>query len=349
MIQTVGYAAKAANKPLEQFTFERRDLQVRDILVDILYCGICHSDIHEARNEWLRTVYPIVPGHEIIGRVAAVGAQVTMHKVGDIVGVGTMVDSCGTCAECQKGLEQYCLKGSIMTFNSPDPYSGGVTYGGYSKQIVTPEQFVLRIPQALHSNLPAVAPLLCAGITMYSPLRHWNIGPQQRVAIAGVGGLGHLAIKFAHAFGADVVGFTTTGSKLADMQRLGAQRGVLVTDMTQFQKEFNQFDFVLSSIPAPFDISPYIELLAVDGTLCQVGIPNKPLEVGVHQLITKRRQLAGSLIGGIAETQEMFDFCAKKGIVADVEVISMKDINTAFDRVVNKEVRYRYVIDMSSL
>lgn len=347
MFTCTGYAAEAATAPLAPFTFERRDPGPTDVRIDILYCGVCHSDLHQARNEWHNTLYPCVPGHEIVGRVAAVGDAVTRFKVGDLAGVGCMVDSCRECASCQEGLEQYCERGFIGTYNGEDRHGGGHTFGGYSRAVVVDQAFVLMVPEKL--DLAAVAPLLCAGITTYSPLRHWKVGPGQRVGIVGLGGLGHMAVKFARAFGAHVVLFTTSASKVEDALRLGAHEVVLSRDEAAMAREANSFDFILDAVAAQHDINAYLGLLKRDGTLVQVGAPEQPLPVAVFSLIFKRRSFAGSLIGGIAETQEMLDFCGEHGITSDIEMIRMDEINTAYERMIRSDVKYRFVIDMATL
>ncbi|APT56195.1 hydroxyacid dehydrogenase [Roseomonas gilardii] len=347
MFTCTGYAAEAATAPLAPFTFERRDPGPMDVRIDILYCGVCHSDLHQARNEWHNTLYPCVPGHEIVGRVTAVGAAVTRFRVGDLAGVGCMVDSCRECASCQEGLEQYCERGFVGTYNGEDRQGGGHTFGGYSRAVVVDQAFVLKVPENL--DLAAVAPLLCAGITTYSPLRHWKVGPGQRVGIVGLGGLGHMAVKFARAFGAHVVLFTTSASKVEDALRLGAHEVVLSRDEAAMAREANSFDFILDAVAAQHDINAYLGLLKRDGTLVQVGAPEQPLPVAVFSLIFKRRSFAGSLIGGIAETQEMLDFCGEHGITSDIEMIRMDEINAAYERMIRSDVKYRFVIDMATL
>ncbi|SUE63075.1 NAD(P)-dependent alcohol dehydrogenase [Roseomonas gilardii] len=347
MFTCTGYAAEAATAPLAPFTFERRDPGPTDVRIDILYCGVCHSDLHQARNEWHNTLYPCVPGHEIVGRVTAVGEAVTRFRVGDLAGVGCMVDSCRECASCQEGLEQYCERGFVGTYNGEDRQGGGHTFGGYSRAVVVDQAFVLKVPENL--DLAAVAPLLCAGITTYSPLRHWKVGPGQRVGIVGLGGLGHMAVKFARAFGAHVVLFTTSASKVEDALRLGAHEVVLSRDEAAMAREANSFDFILDAVAAQHDINAYLGLLKRDGTLVQVGAPEQPLPVAVFSLIFKRRSFAGSLIGGIAETQEMLDFCGQHGITSDIEMIRMDEINTAYERMIRSDVKYRFVIDMATL
>lgn len=347
MIKTFGYAAQHATAPLDAFAFERREPGPGDVQIEILYCGVCHSDLHTVRNEWKNTVYPVVPGHEIVGRVTQVGSAVTAFQSGDLVGVGCMVDSCGVCPDCQEGLEQYCPT-FTLTYNSPDPHTGQMTYGGYSNRIVVDQRFVLRAPKTL--DLAAVAPLLCAGITTYSPLRHWKVGPGDRVGVVGLGGLGHMAVQFAHAFGAQVVLFTTSPGKTADARRLGADEVVISKSPDEMAPYANQFDFILDTVAAPHNLDDYLQLLKRDGTLCLVGAPQEPHPAPeVFNLIFKRRQLAGSLIGGIRETQEMLDFCAEHGIVSDIELISIQQINEAYERMLRSDVKYRFVIDMASL
>jgi uncharacterized zinc-type alcohol dehydrogenase-like protein len=348
MFQCTGYAAQTAEAPLTPFSFERRDPGPTDVQIEILFCGVCHSDIHTARSEWGPSLYPVVPGHEIVGRVTAVGAEVTKFKAGDLAGVGCLVDSCRTCPSCREGFEQYCETGFTGTYNSPDSKTPGQhTYGGYSRSIVVDQAFVLRIPNNL--DLAAVAPLLCAGITTYSPLRHWKVGPGSKVGVVGLGGLGHMALKIAHAMGAEVTLFTTSPNKVEDALRLGAHRVVISKDPAAMAEEANRFDFILDCVAASHDINAYLELLRRDGSLVQVGAPPEPLAVNVFSLIFKRRTFAGSLIGGIAETQEMLDFCAGHGIVSDIEIIPIEQINRAYDRVIASDVKYRFVIDMQSL
>jgi uncharacterized zinc-type alcohol dehydrogenase-like protein len=312
-----------------------------------LYCGVCHSDLHTVRNEWRGTTYPCVPGHEIIGRVVKTGAKVKKFKEGDIAAVGCMVDSCRTCQNCKDDLEQFCTKGAIFTYNSPDKHIGGMTYGGYSEGVVVDEAFVLRVPKNL--NLAAAAPLLCAGITTYSPLRHWKVGKGQKVGIVGLGGLGHMGVKLANAFGARVVVFTTSPGKTQDALRLGAHEVVVSKNQDEMKKHANSFHFILDAVSAQHDINAYLELLKRDGTLTQVGAPADPLPVQVFNLIFGRRQFAGSLIGGIRETQEMLDFCGKHNITCDIELIPIQKINEAYERLLKNDVKYRFVIDMASL
>jgi uncharacterized zinc-type alcohol dehydrogenase-like protein len=347
MIETLGYAAHSATTPLAPFRFERRGLKSTDVQIEILHCGVCHSDLHTVRNEWHGTVYPVVPGHEIVGRVAAVGAEVRDLGPGDPVGVGCLVDSCGTCPECGEGLEQYCAT-PTWTYNSPDRHTGRMTYGGYSSSIVVERRFVLRVSERLH--LPAAAPLLCAGITTWSPLRHWGVGPGQKVGVVGLGGLGHMGVKFAHALGAEVVLFTTSPGKAADALRLGADRVVVSRNPDEMKPHRGSFHFILNTVAASHNLDPYLELLKRDGTLCLVGAPETPHPAPqVFNLIFGRRRLAGSLIGGIRETQEMLDFCAERGIVCDIEQIPIQRIDEAYERMLKGDVKYRFVIDLASL
>ena len=343
-----GYAAQSAATPLAPHRFERRDPRPDDVVVDILYCGVCHSDLHTARNEWHGTTYPVVPGHEIIGKVSAVGAQVSRFKVGDMVGVGCMVDSCRHCAACAQGLEQYCVELPTFTYNSRDRHDGRMTFGGYSERIVVADAFVLRLPTALDPK--SAAPLLCAGITTWSPLQHWKVGKGSKVAVVGLGGLGHMGLKFAKALGAEVTLFTRSPGKEGEARRLGADHVVLSTDPAQMQAVARQFDFILDTVPQQHDLNPYLGTLKIDGVHVLVGLV-EPIEPPAHSanLIFGRRSLAGSLIGGIAETQQMLDFCAEHGISCDVEMIRMQDINAAYERMLKSDVRYRFVIDMASL
>jgi len=346
MYKAKAYAAAGATSSLAPTTIARRSLTSHDVQIEILFCGICHSDVHAVRNEWtefLPTTYPIVPGHEIIGRVVETGSAVTKFKPGDLVGVGCMVDSDGTCPECQAGFEQFCPN-VVLTYNSPDKHLGGVTYGGYSESIVVDERFVLRVPSHLDP-----APLLCAGITTYSPLRRWGVGPGHRVGVVGLGGLGHMGVKFAKAFGAHVAVFTTSPHKREDALRLGADEVVISRDAEEMQKRAGSFDFILDTVSADHDISAYLNLLRRDGQLTIVGAPPKRLEVPAFSLIMGRRNLSGSMIGGIRETQEMLDFCGEHGITADVEVIPIQKVNEAYDRLLKSDVKYRFAIDMSSL
>jgi uncharacterized zinc-type alcohol dehydrogenase-like protein len=348
MIDTLGYAATSATAPFTPFSFARRDPTPSDVQIDILFCGVCHSDLHTARGEWGGTVYPVVPGHEIVGRVAATGSAVTKFKAGDLVGVGCMVDSCQHCASCAEGLEQYCEEGMVGTYNSPDRHTTGVTYGGYSRAIVVDEKFVLRISETL--DPAAAAPLLCAGITTWSPLRHWRVGKGHRVGVVGLGGLGHMAIKLAHALGAHVVLFTTSPDKADDARKLGADEVVISRDAEAMRARTNSLDFIINTVAAPHNLDAYLTLLKRDGVMTLVGAPAEPHpSPEVFNLIMKRRSLAGSLIGGIAETQEMLDFCAEHGIVSEVEIIPIQQIDTAYERMLKSDVKYRFVIDMSSL
>ena len=348
MTKALGYAAQAATTPLAPFTFERRALRPDDVSIAISHCGVCHSDLHQARSEWEGTIYPCVPGHEIVGRVTAVGSDVTGFKPGDLAAVGCLVDSCGECPSCGEGLEQFCDKGLIGTYNGPDP-DFGHTYGGYSDHIVVKESFVLKITHP-ESDLAGVAPLLCAGITTWSPLRHWKVGPGQKVGVVGIGGLGHMGIKLAHALGAEVVAFTTSESKRQDAHALGADQVVVSRDADQMAAHLNSFDFILNTVAAPHNLDAFMALLKRDGTMCLVGVPAEPHpSPSVANLVFRRRQLAGSLIGGIAETQEMLDFCAEKGILADIEPLAIQDIETAYERMLKSDVKYRFVIDMATL
>ena len=347
MIPSRGYAALSANDRLAPFSFERRDPGPDDVRIDILYCGVCHSDLHTARDEWHMTQFPCVPGHEIVGRVAAVGAAVTRFKVGDSVGVGCMVESCAKCTSCAEGLEQYCENGFTGTYNGP-LFGGPNTYGGYSDSIVVKESFVLRVADG--QSLSAVAPLLCAGITTYSPLRRAGVGPGKKVGIVGLGGLGHMGVKLARAMGAKVVLFTTSPGKAADALRLGAHEVVVSRDKEQMAAQANSFDYILNTVAAPHDLDAFVVLLKRDGAMTLVGAPAEPHpSPNVFNLIFKRRSINGSLIGGIAETQEMLDFCAAHGIVSDIETIQIADINAAYERMLKGDVKYRFVIDMASL
>ena len=337
-------AAKADLKPID---IPRRKPTLHDIEIEILYCGVCHSDLHTARNEWHGTVYPCVPGHEIVGKVVSVGSQVTKFKVGDHAAVGCMVDSCRECQYCKEGLEQYCEVGSVLTYNSPDKYLGGYTFGGYSEGITVDENYALHVPSNL--DLAATAPLLCAGITTYSPLKHWNIGSGKKVGIVGIGGLGHMAVKLAKAMGAEVVVFTTSTAKFEDAKRLGADDVVFSKDKEQMERYAGKLHFVLDCVSAQHDMDLYLSQLRVDGSLVLVGAPEHPLPVAAFSLIPYRRSFAGSMIGGIAETQEMLDFCGKHNIVSDIEMINIHQINEAYERLLKGDVKYRFVIDIASL
>jgi uncharacterized zinc-type alcohol dehydrogenase-like protein len=342
------FGAQSADVPLAPLEIERRQPGPDDVQIEILYCGVCHSDLHTARNEWKNTLYPSVPGHEIVGRVVAVGNQVQKFKVGDLAGVGCLVDSCGHCSSCHEGEEQYCENGFTGTYNGP-AFGGENTYGGYSQSIVVKESFVLHIRHD-SKELASVAPLLCAGITTYSPLKHWGAGPGKKVGIVGLGGLGHMGVKIAHALGAHVVLFTTSEGKVADALGLGADEVCISTNEEQMARYANQLDLIINTVAVPHQLDDYLRLLRKNGTMTLVGAPAEPHpSTEVFNLILKRRQIAGSLIGGIAETQEMLDFCVKHGIVSDIEMIPMQDINTAYERMLNSDVKYRFVIDMKSL
>ena len=349
MSQTVrAYAAQSATSPLAPFTFSARTPRADDVVIDILYTGVCHSDLHTARNDWGGTIYPVVPGHEIVGRVRAVGSAVQKYQPGDLVGVGCMVDSCRECAPCQHHLEQYCENGATYTYNSHDRHDGQPTYGGYAQSITVSDAFVLKVPENL--DIKAVPPLLCAGITTWSPLRHWQVGAGSRVAVVGLGGLGHMAIKLAHALGAEVSLFTRSPHKADDARRLGADHIINSTDAAQMQAAAKQFDLIIDTVPYAHDVNPYLPTLKLDGTLVFVGlVGNVEPPLSTVPLIMQRRTVAGSLIGGIAETQELLDFCGKHGITADVELINMADINTAYERMLKSDVKYRFVIDMATL
>ena len=347
MIAAQGYAAPAAKAPVAPFSFERRDVGATDVLIDIEFCGICHSDLHQVRDEWGDAIFPMVPGHEIVGRVTQVGAEVKKFKVGDRVGVGCLVDSCRECGSCKDGLEQFCEGGFVGTYNAVERDGVTPTYGGYSDKVVVEQRFVLNIPENL--DAAGAAPLLCAGITTYSPLRHWKVGKGQKVGIIGLGGLGHMGVKFAHAFGATTYVITTSPSKKDDALKLGADDIVVSKDAADMEKHVGTFDFLLNTVSAPTDINAYINLLKRDGTMVLVGAPEEPPTLEGFGLIFKRRSVAGSLIGGIPETQEMLDFCGKHGITSDVEVIPIQDVNEAYERMLKSDVRYRFVIDLASL
>ena len=349
MIPASSYAAQSADTPLGPFALNRRAPGPTDVHIEILFCGVCHSDLHTARSEWPGTVYPVVPGHEIVGRVVSVGSAVKKFKADDLAAVGCLVDSCHDCPSCADNLENYCEKGMVLTYNSPDAHiPGAMTYGGYSTQIVVDEHFVLRLPASL--DPAAAAPLLCAGITTYSPLRHWKATAGKKVGIVGLGGLGHMGVKLSHAMGAHTVLFTTSPGKAADAKRLGADDVVVSKDADQMAAHVGSFDFILNTVAAPHDLDAFIVLLKRDSTMCLVGAPASPHpSPAVFNLVFKRRAIAGSLIGGLAETQEMLDFCAKHGIVSDIELIRMDQINVAYERMLRSDVRYRFVIDMASL
>jgi len=343
------YAAQSPSSPLSSHVIARRELTASDVEIDILFCGVCHSDLHTVRDEWhemMPTVYPCVPGHEIVGRVRAVGSAVSKYKLGELVGVGCLVDSDGSCPHCHEHHEQFCAN-ATFTYNSPDKHTGGVTYGGYSDSVVVDERFVLRVPENL--DPAGAAPLLCAGITTYSPMRHWGVTKGKKVGVVGLGGLGHMGVKFAHAMGAHTVVFTTSASKIEDAKRLGADEVVLSKDATQMAAHIASFDFILDCVAAQHDVNAYIHLLKPDGNLTMVGAPDKPLPVNVFGLIMGRRSFSGSCIGGIEETQEMLDFCGEHNIVSDVEVIPIQKINEAYARMLKSDVKYRFSIDMASL
>lgn len=344
------YAASDAGSRLGPITIRRRAPRPQDVRMDVLFCGVCHSDLHQVRNEWQKampTVYPCVPGHEIVGRVTSVGSAVRKFKEGDLAAVGCLVDACRTCAACREGQEQFCDAPATFTYNAPDKHLDGVTYGGYSDSLVVDEAFVLKVSQRL--DLAGTAPLLCAGITTYSPLRHWNVRAGQTVGVVGLGGLGHMGVKFARAFGARVVAFTTSPGKAEDAVRLGAHDVVVSRNAAEMQKHLGRFDFILDTVSAPHDLNAYLDLLKRDGTLTLVGAPETPLPVGVFGLLFRRRRLAGSIIGGIRETQEMLDFCAEHGITADIELIPIQKIDEAYERLLRGDVKYRFVVDMASL
>ena len=349
MYNTKAYSAASATSPLAPARIPRRDPTGRDVQIEILFCGVCHSDLHAVRDEWnsvMPTVYPVVPGHEIVGRVTRVGPAVTRYKPGDLAAVGCLVDSDGTCPQCAAGFEQFCPN-MVLTYNSPDRHLGGVTYGGYSDSIVADERFVLRVPPNL--DLAGAAPLLCAGITTYSPLRHWGVRRGKKVGVVGLGGLGHMGVKFAHAFGAHVVVFTTSPRKKEDALRLGADEVVVSRNADEMRKHAGSFDFILDAVSAEHDLNAYINLLGRDGNLTLVGAPEKPLGVSAFGLIMGRRSVSGSAIGGLAETQEMLDFCGERNVTADVEVIPVQKINEAYERLLRSDVKYRFSIDMASL
>jgi len=342
-----GFATSDAQSPLGPYSFSRREPGPTEIAIETLFCGVCHSDLHMARNEWGNAIYPIVPGHEIVGRVIAVGTSSKKFKAGDLAAVGVIVDSCRHCAPCKRGEEQYCEEGVTLTYASKDRVDGSITMGGYSNNYVVDERFAHTVPGGL--DLAGVAPLLCAGITTYSPLRHWKVGPGKKVGIVGLGGLGHMALKFAHSFGAHVVQFTTSLKKKDDALRLGANEVVVSTDAEAMKKHARSFDFILDAVSAPHSLDAYTELLKQDATMALVGLPDKPPTITVGNLIFKRAALSGSIIGGMPETQEMLDYCGEKGITADVEVIPIQKVNEAFERMLKQDVKYRFVIDMSSL
>ena len=341
------YAAQSPATPLAPHAIERREPTAGDVEIDILFCGVCHSDLHFARNEWGFTQYPVVPGHEILGRVTRVGAGVTKFKAGDLAAVGCLVDSCRTCNHCAQGLEQYCTTGATFTYNGEDKHLGGMTFGGYSEKVVVDEAFTLKVPANL--DPAAAAPLLCAGITTWSPLRHWKAGPGKKVGIVGLGGLGHMGVKFARALGAHTVLFTTSPGKVADGLRLGAHEVVISKDEAEMAKHANSFDLIIDTVSADHSLDALMALVKLDGTMCMVGVPPSPQQIAAFSVILPRRNLAGSCIGGIAETQEMLEFCGAHGIACDIETIRMDEINTAYERMLKSDVKYRFVIDMASL
>ena len=347
MIETKGYAVHHASDQLNPFNFERRNVGEHDVLIQILYCGVCHSDIHQARNEWGNSMYPMVPGHEIVGRITEVGSLVQKFKVGDLAGVGCFVDSCRSCPSCQEGLEQYCEVHTASTYNGLEMDMITPTFGGYSSQIVVDEKYTLKISEKL--DLTRVAPLLCAGITTYSPLRQWKVGQGHKLGVVGLGGLGHMAVKLGASMGAEVTVLSTSPNKEADARSLGAHNFVVTRDQEQLNQYQNYFDFILDTVSAPHDLNLYLNLLKRDGTMILVGAPPEPAPVAGFSLISRRKRLVGSMIGGIPETQEMLDYCAEHNILSDVELISMKDINTAYERTLKSDVRYRFVIDMATL
>jgi uncharacterized zinc-type alcohol dehydrogenase-like protein len=341
-----GYAAHDARSPLVRFNFERREPGPNDVVIEIDYCGICHSDIHQVRDEWGGSIYPMVPGHEIVGHVTAVGASVTKFKKGDLAGVGVMVDSCRICENCKAEAQPYCIKGMVGTYNARD-YKGELTFGGYSNNIVLDEKYAFTLSPKL--NPAAVAPLLCAGITTYSPLRHWKAGKGKKVGVVGLGGLGHMALKFAHSFGAHVVQFTTSESKVEDAKKLGADEVVITRDANALAKHAGSFDFILDCVSAEHDINSYLNLLRLDGTLCSVGLPEQPLSIAPFAILANRRSLSGSMVGGMAETQEMLDYCAGHGIVSDIEMTSFDKLPEAYERVIRGDIKYRFVLDLATL
>ncbi|UOE49952.1 NAD(P)-dependent alcohol dehydrogenase [Mucilaginibacter sp. SMC90] len=347
MIQTKAYAAQTKETDLAPWTFERREVGPHDVQFDILFCGVCHSDLHQIKDEWGGSIFPMVPGHEIVGRVVNVGNHVKKFKVGDLAGTGCLVDSCRVCDNCKDGLEQYCTNGHSQTYNGYEQDHKTPTYGGYSNTIVVHEDFVLRISDKL--DLASVAPLLCAGITTYSPLRHWNIGKGHKMAVVGLGGLGHMAVKFGVAFGAEVTVLSTSAKKEEDAKKLGAHHFVVTSDAEQLKAVAGTFDFILDTVSAEHDLNVYLGLLKTNGTHVCVGVPTKPAEIAAFSIIGGRKSLAGSMIGGLPETQEMLDFCAEHNIVSDIELIDMKDIHTAYDRMLKGDVRYRFVIDMATI
>jgi uncharacterized zinc-type alcohol dehydrogenase-like protein len=345
-MKTRGYAALKAKEPLTSFTFERRELRPRDVALEILFSGICHSDIHQAREEWGPAIFPMVPGHEIVGRVIEIGSQVSKFKIGELIGVGVFVDSCRNCSSCLQGLEQYCLEGMTGTYNAMERDGKTVAYGGYADKFVVDEDYAVHVPANL--DLAGVAPLMCAGITLYSPLKNWNAGPGKKVAVMGLGGLGHMGVKFAHALGAEVTVLSHSGNKEADAKSMGADHFIVTKDAKDLRHLHKKFDLILNTISADIELDPYLQLLKLDGTLVVIGLPGKPYQVNVGTLLDQRRSVAGSMIGGIAQLQEMLNFCGKHQITSDVEVIKADYINKAYDRTVQSDVKYRFVIDAKS-
>jgi uncharacterized zinc-type alcohol dehydrogenase-like protein len=345
-MKSFGYTAQSKTSALTPFNFDRREPRANDVVVAIDYCGICHSDIHQVRDEWGGSIYPMVPGHEIVGRVTAVGTEVTRFKPGDLAGVGVTVQTCMVCENCKAGEEPYCTKGMVGTYNAKD-YDGDVTYGGYADNIVAPEHYVHTVSEKL--DAAAVAPLLCAGITTYSPLRHWKVGPGKKVGVVGLGGLGHMALKFAHSFGAHVVQFTTSESKIDDAKKLGADEVVISKDAAAMAKQAGSFDFIVDCVSAPHDMNAYLGLLRLDGALCMVGLPDEPVAISPFAIVTNRRSFTGSMIGGMKETQEMLDYCAEKNIVSEIELIGYDALPEAYERVVRGDVKYRFVLDGKTL
>ena len=346
-MKTASYAAHTAKESLQPLTIERRALKSTDVLIEIEYCGVCHTDLHFVNNDWGMTEYPVVPGHEIVGRISQIGSEVEKFKVGDLAAIGCMINSCGQCNSCESGNEQYCLNGFTATYNTPIDDPGGMTYGGYSQRIVADESFVLHVPESL--DITGTAPLLCAGITTYSPLLHWSVQKEMKVGIVGLGGLGHMGVKFSHALGAHTIMITTTPEKGEDAKKLGADEILISTDPDQMAKQVGEFDFILNTIPVDHNVAPYLDLLKVDGTMCVVGAIEPLNQVNAAQLMFGRKKLAGSLIGGISQTQEMLNFCGEHNIISEVELIRMDQIQEAFDRLVRREVKYRFVIDMKTL
>lgn len=345
-MKTRGYAALKAKEPLTSFTFERRELRPRDVALEILFSGICHSDIHQAREEWGPAIFPMVPGHEIVGRVIEIGSQVSKFKIGELIGVGVFVDSCRNCSSCLQGLEQYCLEGMTGTYNAMERDGKTVAYGGYADKFVVDEDYAVHVPANL--DLAGVAPLMCAGITLFSPLKNWNAGPGKKVAVMGLGGLGHMGVKFAHALGAEVTVLSHSGNKEADAKSMGADHFIVTKDAKDLRHLHKKFDLILNTISADVELDPYLQLLKLDGTLVVIGLPGKPYQVNVGTLLDQRRSVAGSMIGGIAQLQEMLNFCGKHQITSDVEVIKADYINKAYDRTVQSDVKYRFVIDAKS-